>query len=176
MVRAPAGHTGASRWRTSEPPHSSTKTLPTLTPCYPASNPNHSILNSLSLILSYCLSHLPPSPLTRFPSSFFLTQLIQIQIHLLFGRLLISHCAFSGRCLFFWGFFCFYIFTSLFLYCLSQISSLKMFQGSIYWHEKSKQQWLGLYLSQKTIRLEARKEKERTVNGHTICFSKCIRL
>lgn len=25
MVRAPTGHTGASRWRTSEPPHSSTK-------------------------------------------------------------------------------------------------------------------------------------------------------
>lgn len=29
MVRAPAGHTGASFWRTSEPPHSSTRTLPT---------------------------------------------------------------------------------------------------------------------------------------------------
>lgn len=33
MVRAPTGHTGASRWRTSEPPHSSTKMLPTLDHC-----------------------------------------------------------------------------------------------------------------------------------------------
>lgn len=39
-------------------------------PATPLPTQNHSILNSLSFILSYCLSHLPPSPLTRFPSSF----------------------------------------------------------------------------------------------------------
>lgn len=104
MVRAPAGHTGASRWRTSEPPHSSTKTLPTLAPCCPASNPK-SLNSQLSLFHSVLLSLSSPSiPTDTFSFFIFVIQLIQIQIHLLFGRLLISHCAFSGRCLFFWGF------------------------------------------------------------------------
>lgn len=54
MVRAPAGHTGASRWRTSEPPHSSTKPCQPWLPA-PTSNPNRSVLllrfDSLSLSL-----------------------------------------------------------------------------------------------------------------------------
>lgn len=87
MVRAPAGHSGASCWRTSEPPHSSTKTLPTLTPCYLASNPNHSALPlSLSLSDSLSPSFLPDT----FPSFGFLILLSRVQIHLLFGCLLIS--------------------------------------------------------------------------------------
>lgn len=67
MVRAPAGHTGASRWRTSEPPHSSTKPCQPWLPA-PTSNPNRSVLllrfDSLSLSL---FSLLPPW--LFFPSS-----------------------------------------------------------------------------------------------------------
>lgn len=96
MVRAPAGHTGASRWRTSEPPHSSTKTLPTQAPC---SQFQPKSLGSLfafwfSRSLSVCLnvSLFFPSFL---PDSFsffsFLIQLIQIQINLPFDRVLFSH-------------------------------------------------------------------------------------
>lgn len=92
MVRAPAGHTGASRWRTSEPPHSSTKTLPTLAPCSCFQPKSLSLLSAfqLSLSLYHCLA-----PFSLLPLSFsfysFLVQLIKIQIHLLFVYLLLSH-------------------------------------------------------------------------------------
>lgn len=99
MVRAPAGHTGASRWRTSEPPHSSTKTLPTLAPCscfQPKSLSPPSAFDSLSfsfcLTVSLSLSPLPLSSPTVFFSFFsFLTHLIQIQIHLLIWLRSFSH-------------------------------------------------------------------------------------
>lgn len=79
MVRAPAGHTGASRWRTSEPPHSSTKTLPTLAPCSCFQPKSLSLLSAfqLSLSLYHCLA-----PFSLLPLSFsfysFLVQLIKI--------------------------------------------------------------------------------------------------
>lgn len=101
MVRAPAGHSGASRWRTSEPPHSSTKKPANPDSLlYLASNPNHSALplplllsSSLSLSLSFFLSFsLSPCFLPDTSPSFsFLTPLNSVQVHLLFGCVLISH-------------------------------------------------------------------------------------
>lgn len=95
MVRAPAGHTGASRWRTSEPPHSSTKPCQPWLPA-PTSNPNRSVL--LLRFDSLSLSLLPPSSLTVFSFFSFLILLIRIQIHLLFDSVLFLTycCSFSG--------------------------------------------------------------------------------
>lgn len=107
MVRAPAGHTGASRWRTSEPPHSSTKTLPTLAPCSRFQPKSLSSLSAFWLSLSLCLSHclslppLPPSSPTLFPStvSSFSWSQSRFICYLAAFSFLTYRCTFSGRSL-----------------------------------------------------------------------------
>lgn len=133
MVRAPAGHTGASRWRTSEPPHSSTKTLPTLAPCscfQPKSLSSLSAFRlspSLSLCLSHCLSPSFP-PWLFFPStvSSFSWSKSRFICYLAAFSFLTYRCTFCGRSPlivfslpFLLRVLCFYISTSPPLYCLS---------------------------------------------------------
>lgn len=197
MVRAPAGHTGASRWRTSEPPHSSTKTLPTLAPCsrfQPKSLRSLSAFDalSLSLFLSVCLtvslSLLPPSSLTLFPSSVssFTWSKSRFICYLAAFSFLTYRCTFRGRSL--WLCFlyllllrilCFYIFTTPF-FCTVSLKSLhlkcskEVFSG-LNLKKKSKQEWFGLYVSQNTIKIVSIFErKEQFMGTPDIC--KGIRL
>lgn len=138
MVMAPAGHTGASCWRTSEPPHSSTQTLPTLAPSSSFKSNSLSPLSpplSLSLCLSYCLSQQSSLPPTRFSSSVSLIHLVQIQIQdawppLNFSGTAILLVAGSSYCVlstfYLKDFMFFHIHHLSCLYCLPQILLLSV--------------------------------------------------
>lgn len=173
MVRAPAGHTGASRWRTSEPPHSSTKPCQPWLPA-PTSNPNRSVLllrfDSLSLSL---FSLLPPW--LFFPSSvssfcWFASRFIYYSTPFFFSLTAVLSVAVPPDSVF----STFSPESCGFLHLRHPFSALSLLNPFtlnvprkylVAWLKKSKQGWFGLCVSQNTVKIVSIFKRKEHFNG-----------